>query len=152
MSEIVIHAAAGSPYCRAALLGLEEKRSTLSLRRGNGWLPSEARSTFRKNPFARVPVLDHGDFRLYETQAILRYLDAILPGPALQPKEPKALARMSQIANIVDWYVTPSIVAWDNVRAFPFTAVLEPPDRRNEHRQRAASGADLHPRAGTAEG
>ena len=54
-------------------------------------------------------MLDHGDFRLYETHAILRYLDAILPGPALQPNEPKAIARMSQIANIVDWYVNPSV-------------------------------------------
>ena len=108
MSEIVIHAAAGSPYCRAALLGLEEKGApyrfaavTVAAVRSPEYL--------QKNPFARVPVLDHGDFRLYETQAILRYLDAILPGPALQPKEPKALARMNQIANIVDWYVTPSI-------------------------------------------
>ena len=46
---------------------------------------------------------------LYEVQAILRYLDAVVPGPALQPSEPKAMARMSQIANIVDWYVMPSI-------------------------------------------
>ena len=44
-----------------------------------------------RHPFGRIPVLDHGDFRLYETQAILRYLDRVttlaarsrrpIPGP-----------------------------------------------------------------------
>jgi glutathione S-transferase len=108
MSEIVIHIAAGSPYCRAALLGLEEKRARYRIA---AMLPGANRSSehLQKNPFGRVPVLEHGDFRLYEAQAILRYLDVALPGLALQPKEPKALARMSQIANIVDWYVMPSI-------------------------------------------
>ena len=45
-----------------------------------------------------------GDFRLYETQAILRYLDAPSPRHAAQPREPRALARMDQIVGIVDWY------------------------------------------------
>jgi glutathione S-transferase len=108
MSQIVVYAAAGSPYCRAALLGLEEKRAPY---RFVALAPGGTKSLehLQRHPFGRVPVLDHGDFRLYETQAILRYIDAVLPGPALQPSEPKAMARMSQIANIVDWYVLPSI-------------------------------------------
>jgi glutathione S-transferase len=52
-----------------------------------------------------VPVIEHGDFRLYETQAILRYVDAAFPGTALQPTEPRAAARMNQIMGISDWYV-----------------------------------------------
>jgi glutathione S-transferase len=32
-----------------------------------------------------VPVLEHDGFLLYETQAILRYLDRVLPKPALTP-------------------------------------------------------------------
>ena len=108
MAELVIHAAPGSPYSRAALLGLEEKNARY---RFVAVPPGTTRSPehLQKHPFGRVPVLDHGDFRLYETQAILRYIDAVLPGPALQPKDAKAAARMSQIANIMDWYVFPSI-------------------------------------------
>ena len=108
MTELVIHAAPGSPYSRAALLGLEEKRARyrfIAVPPGTTRNPEH----LQKHPFGRVPVLDHGDFRLYETQAILRYIDAVLPGPTLQPTEPRAAARMSQIANIVDWYVFPSI-------------------------------------------
>jgi glutathione S-transferase len=131
MSEIVIHAAPGSPYCRAALLGLEEKRAAY---RFAAVPPGTTRTPehLQKHPFGRVPVLDHGDFRVYEAQAILRYVDAILPGPALQPKEPKAMARMSQIANIGDWYVFPSIAVGINAERLVSQLFWNrPPDERN---------------------
>ena len=38
------------------------------------------------HPFQKIPTLDHGDFRLYETHAILRYLDRVCVGPALVPE------------------------------------------------------------------
>jgi glutathione S-transferase len=50
-------------------------------------------------------VLDHGDFRLYESQAILRYLDRILPGPSAAPADPQAAGRMDQLMNVNDWYL-----------------------------------------------
>ncbi|MBV8538151.1 MAG: glutathione S-transferase family protein, partial [Alphaproteobacteria bacterium] len=46
---------------------------------------------------------------LYETQAILRYLDAVFPEPALQPKDAKAAARMNQVMGINDWYLFPDV-------------------------------------------
>jgi glutathione S-transferase len=52
-----------------------------------------------------VPVLVHGAFRLYETQAILRYLDRVVPTPPLTPTEAEAAARMDQLMNINDWYL-----------------------------------------------
>jgi glutathione S-transferase len=58
-----------------------------------------------RHPFGRVPVLEHGRFSLYETQAILRYLDRVLPSPALTPDDPKAAARMDQSMNVDDWYL-----------------------------------------------
>jgi glutathione S-transferase len=48
--------------------------------------------------------MEHGDFRLYETQAILRYVDAVCPGASLQPTEPRSAARMNQIIGVTDWY------------------------------------------------
>lgn len=57
-----------------------------------------------RHPFGRIPAFTHGDFQLYETQAILRYVDAVFPGIALQPKAPRAAARMDQMIGIVDWY------------------------------------------------
>jgi glutathione S-transferase len=65
----------------------------------------------KRHPFGRVPVIDHGDYRLYETQAILRYLDAAFPEPSLQPDEPRASGRMAQIIGINDWYFFPKVAA-----------------------------------------
>jgi glutathione S-transferase len=58
-----------------------------------------------RHPFGRVPVLEHDGFSLYETQAILRYLDRTLPTPALSPSDARRLARMDQVMNINDWYL-----------------------------------------------
>jgi glutathione S-transferase len=58
-----------------------------------------------RHPFGRVPVLEHDGFMLYETQAILRYLDRVLPQPALTPADPKRAARMDQVMNVNDWYL-----------------------------------------------
>jgi glutathione S-transferase len=104
MAEIAVYGIPGSPLVRAALLGLEEKGvpyrlQALSVGENRG------EAHLARHPFGRVPVIEHGDFRLYETQAILRYVDAAFPGPALQPTEPRAAARMNQVMGISDWYV-----------------------------------------------
>lgn len=109
MTDFVIHGIPGSPYVRAPLLALEEK--------GLPWrldpLPMGGNRTpdykARLHPFAKIPVLDHGDFRLYETRAILDYVDQIAPDPALTPVEPKLRARMNQVIGIVDSYVAPRL-------------------------------------------
>jgi len=64
-----------------------------------------------RHPFGHIPVMDHGDFRLYEMQAILRYLDRIIPEPSLTPRDPRAEARMNQICGITDWYFMPQVSA-----------------------------------------
>ena len=61
------------------------------------------------HPFGRVPAIRHGDFHLYETQAILRYIDATFAGRALQPREPQAIGRMNQMIGINDWYLFPRV-------------------------------------------
>jgi len=52
-----------------------------------------------------VPVLEHDGLSLYESQAILRYLDRVLPTPALTPGDSRAAARMDQVMNVNDWYL-----------------------------------------------
>jgi glutathione S-transferase len=109
-SEIVVHAVPGSPFARAVMVGLEEKRAPYRLQpMGPG--DSKSAAYLRLHPFGRIPAFEHGDFRLYETQAILRYLDDVFPSPALQPKEPRQRARMNQIVGINDWYFFPKVAA-----------------------------------------
>jgi len=58
----------------------------------------------RKHPFCRVPTLVHGNFVLYETGAITRYVDEAFEGPKLQPDGLKERARANQVMSIVDSY------------------------------------------------
>ncbi len=107
-SGIVVHGIPGSPYLRSALLGVEEKQLPYRL----AVLPFGAARNpeyLRLQPFGRIPALEHGDFCLYETQAMLRYVDSLSPHNPLQPKDAKTVARMNQIIGIVDWYVFPQI-------------------------------------------
>ncbi len=104
MTDFIVHTVPGSPFARAVLVTLEEKHARYRL---EPLAPGAMRSDPYRgmHPFGRIPVLDHGDFRLYETQAILRYLDRVLPEPPLSPASNRDLARMDQVMNICDWYL-----------------------------------------------
>src|SRR5438309_4700520 len=62
------------------------------------------------HPFDRVPILQHGDFTLYETSAIATYVDEAFEGPALQPKEVRGRARMNQWISSVNSYYYPYMI------------------------------------------
>ncbi len=104
MSEFIVHAIPGSPFGRAVLTALEEKGASWRL---SPVAPGGLRSPehLARHPFGRVPVLEHSGFLLYETQAILRYLDRMLPNPAFTPADPRRAARMDQVMNVNDWYL-----------------------------------------------
>jgi glutathione S-transferase len=104
MSDFIVHSIAGSPFGRSVLATLEEKGASYRLAPvAPGTLQSPQH--LARHPFGRVPVLEHHGFGLYETQAILRYLDRVLPAPTLTPADPKRAARMDQVMNINDWYL-----------------------------------------------
>jgi glutathione S-transferase len=110
MSDIVVYGVPGSPFVRAVQMGLEEKGVAYRVEVvGPHEIKGEAH--LARHPFGRVPAVAHGDFRLYETQAILRYLDQVFPEPALVPSDPRAAARMNQIIGINDWYFFPKAAA-----------------------------------------
>src|ERR687886_1145899 len=78
-------------------------------------------SHLRRHAFGRVPAFEHDGFELYETQAILRYLDRILPEPALTPADPRAAARMDQLMGISDWYMFADVT-----RTIGFQRIVRP--------------------------
>ncbi len=114
MSTFIVHSIPGSPFGRAVLATLIEKDASFR------FAPVDPRSIksqpyLSMHPFGRVPVLEHDGFRLYETQAILRYIDRVLPSPPLTPSEPQLAARMDQIMGICDWYLHQGV---NNIIAF----------------------------------
>jgi len=114
MSEFIVHSVPGSPFGRSVLAALEEKGARYRLA---PLTPGASKSPehLARHPFGRIPVLEHDGFSLYETQAILRYLDRVLQQPALTPADPRRAARMDQVMNINDWYLFQGV---GNVIAF----------------------------------
>ena len=110
MSEIIVYGIPGSPYVRLPLLACEEKGAPWRLE-AMAFGTTKTPEHLARHPFGRIPAITHDGFELYETQAILRYIDRVFDGPALQPTDPQALARMDQVMNIIDWYVMPAITS-----------------------------------------
>lgn len=102
--SLKIYGVAGSPYVVAARLGLTEKGVDFEM---VPVAPNEikAAENLARHPFGKMPSMDHDGFKLYETQAILRYADQVFPGPLLEPGTPQEAARMNQIIGIVDCYL-----------------------------------------------
>ena len=91
MADIIIYGAAMSTYVRTARMACEEKGVVYDLLEVDH-LSDEYREV---HPFAKMPAMRHGDFVLYETDAIARYVDEAFEGPPLQPADVRARARMN---------------------------------------------------------
>jgi glutathione S-transferase len=109
MARPIVYGPAGSTYVWSTRLALAEKGVAHELVE----VPiGEHRQEphLARHPFAKVPAFEHDGFQLYETQAILRYIDEGFPVAPLQPTDLHQFARMSQIMGIVDAYAYPAIV------------------------------------------
>ena len=69
-------------------------------------------SYLARQPFCRIPALDHDGFQLYETIAINQYIDETFSGEALTPSDTRERARMHQIISVLDRYGYRSFI-WD---------------------------------------
>ena len=103
MATPIIYGPGVSTYVRTVRLVLEEKGADyqlveIDILQGGHKTPEH----LARHPFGRVPAFEHDGFQLYETSAITRYLDAVLPGPQLTPGDPKGAARMQQAIAVVD--------------------------------------------------
>jgi glutathione S-transferase len=100
----VLHGYRYSVYVRIARLALAEKGVAYDQVEINPFAAEIPASYLALHPFGRVPTLVQGDFALYETAAITRYVDRAFEGPVLQPEDARSLARMDQVLSIVDSY------------------------------------------------
>jgi glutathione S-transferase len=58
----------------------------------------------KRHPFGVIPVLKDGDFELYESRAIIRYLDHKFTNNPLTPKDLESFGRMEQWMGIEQAY------------------------------------------------
>jgi glutathione S-transferase len=110
MGRPIVYGPAGSTYVWSVRLALAEKGVAHELVEvGFGAHCEEPHLS--RHPFAKVPAFEHDGFKLYETQAILRYIDEGFPVAPLQSTDLHQFSRMNQIIGIVDAYAWPSIAA-----------------------------------------
>jgi len=110
MSDINVYGIPGSPFLRSVEITLHEKGLDYQL---HALKPGEHKQPeyLARHPFGRVPAFDHDGFALYETQAIIRYLDERFPHPPLTPGDAERRARMNQVIGIIEWYFFPKAAA-----------------------------------------
>lgn len=73
-----------SVYVRAVRIALAEKEIEYALEPIDIFdAAGPADSYLKLHPFGKIPALHHGDFELFETTAILQYIDEAFGGPKL---------------------------------------------------------------------
>lgn len=130
-----------SVYAWIARMALEEKGVSYDWNEVNPFAEDVPDSYRALHPFVRVPALVDGDFALYETGAITRYVDEAFEGPKLQPETARDRARVSQFLSIVDSYVY-----WPLVRQVFAHGVMGPRIGRPSDPAEVAHGLAAAPR------
>lgn len=109
---LVFYYGSGSPYAWKVQLALEHKavpyeRRVLSFSAGDTTKPEFV----ALNPRHRVPTIDDGGFVLYESNAIVEYLEDAYPksGGPLFPGDARQRALVRRLVCEVDNYVNPAV-------------------------------------------
>src|SRR5437763_14609919 len=120
MARPIVYGPAGSTHVWSPRLALAEKGVAHELV-DIGFGAHREEPHLSRHPCAKVPAFEHDGFALYETQAILRYIDEGFPVAPLQPTDLHQFSRMNQIIGIVDAYAWPAIAG-----AILFNRMLAP--------------------------
>ena len=87
-----------SSYVRTARMALAEK----GLRYAYDPAPPHSEAVSAISPYGRVPVFRDGETALFETSAIVRYLDEAFDGTALVAANPRLRAQMEQWVSMIN--------------------------------------------------
>jgi len=87
-----------STCTRRVLTTLEEKHAPYTLQPVDFSKGEHKSQEYLNNeqPFGQVPVLHDNDFKVYESRAISRYIDEVVYGNDLTPRDPQLRALMEQ--------------------------------------------------------
>ena len=103
MATLIFHSMAGSAYLWTAMMAADEKGVDHALNP----VVFGSDEHLSLHPFAKMPVMQHGEVILYETQAITHYIDRAFDGPPLQPADALGQAEVLRWISLVNAYVFP---------------------------------------------
>jgi glutathione S-transferase len=84
---MILYGSSLSPFVRKVLAYAGEKAIELELQPTG--FPNHIPEYLEASPFRKMPALRDGDYTLADSSAIIHYLEAKFPEPALIPSEPK---------------------------------------------------------------
>lgn len=95
-----------SSYVRSVRMALAEKGVAYS----HQPVAPHSVEVLALNPFGRVPAFRDGEFTLYETSAILRYIEESFPGPSLLAGNARLRATMEQWVSLINCHAYDAMV------------------------------------------
>jgi glutathione S-transferase len=107
-----------SIYVRAVRLAFEEKGVGYALTAADPHSPE----VLAIHPFGRIPVMRHGKLTLFESRAIITYVDRAFEGPSLTPTDPADVAIVEQWISALNTIILPIWVTYTRNSFFPQTA------------------------------
>ena len=124
MAELEIIGAGISNYVRSCRMLCFEKGVAHSNPQARPHSPEAAAI----QPYGLIPVMRHGAFELFESKAIMSYIDAAFPGPKFMPSDPEAMALTEQWIAFTNHKIDRSMVR-DYVVQYRFADKEKGPDR-----------------------
>ena len=95
-----------SPFVRKVMVAAREKGLDYEMIITNPSQPTE--EFLAVSPFSKIPAMSDGDFSLADSTAIVAYLDAKCPQPALLPADPRARGRAVWFEEVADTILIPA--------------------------------------------
>lgn len=128
MASIVIYGFPGSTYVQIVRLVLSQKAVDYEFCDLEADMNTPGHREL--HPFEYVPILRHGDFSLYETSAIVQYIDEVFPEPSFTSIVSRQRATMHQGISAVNSYYYPQMVFHLSHERSVFPALGIAPDER----------------------
>jgi glutathione S-transferase len=97
-ATITVYGNPRSTYVRTVRMALAEK----GIAYAQEPLAPHSAEILALNPFGRVPGFRDGEFTLYETSAIVRYIDESFPGPSLLAGNARLRATVEQWVSVIN--------------------------------------------------
>lgn len=104
MTQFTLYGPTLSTYVRTVRMVLAETNTPYDLKEVDIFSDRDP-EYLAKNPFGKVPTLEMDGETLYETCAIVEYLDTVVGNRVFTPADALGQARMRQIMAIVDSYL-----------------------------------------------
>ena len=102
-----LYSSSFSPYAARCRIQIFHKNLPVEIVAPPGGMGSAQLKS--KNPIGKIPVLDLGEKALGESWAIMEYLEACHPSPAMRPSDAFEAAQLQALVRFTDLYLAPAM-------------------------------------------